>query len=159
MGRGYVDFGHLSSLHICASSICQCCRANEQNNRGTHLRLSIRPDQRDYDRRAQLLLWAYRTLPHTTTKISPAMLMFGRPIGVPADLQYGVPFDHLIKKCSSEYVQELRERLLDLHEQARQNMEESSMEAKRRYDLKAKAPDFQVGDIVCVYNPQKKLIA
>jgi len=35
-------------------------------------------------------------------------------------------------------------------------MEESSMEAKRRYDLKAKVPGFQMGDIVCVYNPQKK---
>ena len=75
------------------------------------------------------------------------MLMFGRPIGVPADLQYGVPFEHLMKKCSSEYAQELREKLLDLHEQVRQNIEESSMEAKHRYDVKSKLPDFQVGDI------------
>jgi len=56
-----------------------------------------------------------------------------------------------------EYAQELREKLLDLHEQARQNIEESSMEAKYRYDVKSKLPDFQVGDIVCLCNPQKKI--
>jgi len=56
-----------------------------------------------------------------------------------------------------EYAQELREKLLDLHEQARQNIEESSMEAKRRDDVKSKLPDLQVGDIVCLYNPQKKI--
>jgi len=57
-----------------------------------HLMLMINETQSDWDLQAQLFLMGYRALPHQVTEISPCMLMLGRHINLPADLEYGIPF-------------------------------------------------------------------
>ena len=63
-----------------------------------HLRLMIDENQDNWDEMAMLFLLGYRTLPHATTGIAPSMLLFGRYLSIPAELQYGTPFQEAIKK-------------------------------------------------------------
>jgi len=76
----------------------------------------IDTQQSDWDEQAQLFLMGYRALPHDTTGISPCMLMLGRQIGLPEDLEYGIPFHEQVQLCSGDYAKQLRARLQELHE-------------------------------------------
>jgi len=49
-----------------------------------------------------------REMPHAVTEISPAMMMFGRHLTLPADLEYGIPFFEKTQKYSGEYAVKLR---------------------------------------------------
>ena len=120
-----------------------------------HLTVMIDDRQSDWDRQAQLFLLGYRAMPHAVTGISPCMLMFGRHLTLPADLEYGVPFFEKVDMYSGEYAVRLRETLWELHEIVRQTVRNESMKTKIRYDAKAKPPDFRPRDVVWLYNPKK----
>jgi len=120
-----------------------------------HLRVMIDDRQGDWDKMAQLFLLGYRTLPHATTQISPCMLMYGRQLLLPAELEYGVPFQQVVEKSSGQYAQQLRESPWHVHEQACQNIRSALVTSKRRYDFKTSPADFQIRDIVWVFNPKK----
>ena len=57
-----------------------------------HLTLLFDDHQSDWDLQAALFLRSYRCMSHSTTGITPCMLMFGRPLSLPADLEFGAPF-------------------------------------------------------------------
>ena len=120
-----------------------------------HLALMIDDRQSDWDKQAQIFLMGYRALPHATTGISPAMLMFGRHLTLPADLEFGVPFHDTVQKYSGESAKQLQETLRKLHELTRQNIKDATFQTKFRYDSRAKLPDFQQDDIVWLYKPRK----
>ena len=120
-----------------------------------HLTVMIDDRQSDWDRQAQLFLLGYRAMPHAVTGISPCMLMFGRHLTLPADLEYGVPFFEKVEMYSGEYAVRLRETLWELHEIVRQTVRNEFMKTKIRYDAKAKPPDFRPRDVVWPYNPKK----
>jgi len=82
-------------------------------------------------------------------------MMLGRHINLPADLEFGISFHEAVEKYSGEYVQDLRRRLLELHEIARRAVREASFQTKIRYDLKAKPVDYETGDQVSLYNPRE----
>jgi len=73
-----------------------------------HLMLMINETQSDWDLQAQLFLMGYRALPHQVTGISPCMLMLGRHINLPADLEYSIPFHESMERYSGECAQDLR---------------------------------------------------
>lgn len=51
----------------------------------------VEDHQGDWDLHLLLLLMSYQTAVHETTRLSPAMLMFGRELRVPLDLLIGRP--------------------------------------------------------------------
>jgi len=91
---------------------------------------------------------AYRDLPHLVAKISPAVLTFGRTLFLPSDLGFGTKFHDEVDRCTGEYARELRSKLLDMHDHARQNVEIVSLKSKRYYERKAVLPTFKTGDLV-----------
>jgi len=115
----------------------------------------IDENQSDWDKKAQFFLMGYRALPHATTGISPGMQMLGRSIQPPANLEYGISFDETVRS-QSQYVQELRETLAYLHEYTSQVIRNATFESKRRYDLRAKVPDFQEENQVYLYEPKNR---
>ncbi|PNF41843.1 hypothetical protein B7P43_G16048 [Cryptotermes secundus] len=58
-----------------------------------HLRKVVASHQRDWDERLPLFLLACRTSTHDTTGLTAANLVFGRELGLPCNLLFGVPPD------------------------------------------------------------------
>ena len=48
-------------------------------------------NQRSWDDHIPLALLAYRSSVHDSTRLSPAMMTYGRELDLPADLMYGRP--------------------------------------------------------------------
>ncbi|KAK3925504.1 Insertion element IS136 uncharacterized 21.2 kDa protein [Frankliniella fusca] len=99
-----------------------------------------------------------RVSQHTTTGVSPAMMMFGRDINVPATMACGpVPGQQAPLLPRSEYPAWLYNRLRDLHHTVRERTDVASWRMKERYDLRARRPDLREGDLVWFYNPRRKI--
>ena len=121
-----------------------------------HLRLMISRNQNDWDEKAQMYLAVYRNLPHSTTGISPAMLMLGRTPALGSELEYGTPYANAEVKSVGDYARKLRDQMLEMHEHARENLRLAAVNSKRYYDQKAITPTFQVGDLVWLHHPRKE---
>ena len=57
----------------------------------TQLSMFVEDHQKDWDVYLPMLMMAYRTAVHDSTKCSPAKLMFRRELKLPIDLLYGRP--------------------------------------------------------------------
>ena len=57
------------------------------------LSMFVNDHQTDWDKHIPLLLMAYRTAKHQTTKLTPSRMIFGREIKLPIDLWAGRPED------------------------------------------------------------------
>ncbi len=127
----------------------------ERYNRTIAAQLSIFVDQhqRDWDQHVPLLLMAYRSAVHESTRCTPARLMFGRDLRLPVDLLYGRPEE---RENTTHYVEALQEKLDKVHDFARERIKLSSDRMKRYYDVRATGDQLNEGDLVWLYNPQRK---
>ena len=111
--------------------------------------------QKDWDEHAPLLMMVYRTAIHETSCNTPAKLMLGRDLCLPADLLTGQQEDEPIPQ-TSDYVLNLQERLEKVHNFARNNLRLKSDKMKEYYDAKAQDDPLNEGDPVWLYNPKRK---
>jgi hypothetical protein len=119
-----------------------------------HLALYVDDHQRDWDKHLPLFLLAYRSATHETTGHTPSMLLFGREVRLPIDLVTGRPND--IPLGVDEYTDNLQKKLEDVHHYVRDRIKLTSRRMKTRYDVHASGPLFKEGDLVWLYNPQRK---
>ena len=92
-------------------------------------------EQRDWDRQLPFATLAYRSTPQESTGETPVMMMLGREVRLPVDL--------LIAPATSEpcepakemgYPSELRGRLEEAHQRARDQLKKSARRQKKQYD-------------------------
>ena len=103
------------------------------------------------------LLFAYRSVGHSSTGFSPFFLLYGRKAKGPLGALYG----HWVEPGDGtelplgEYVHQLCSRVTEALAQAQKNLEEQAGSRKRYYDLKKKVKviDYKVGDPVLVHLP------
>ena len=127
-------------------------RMNRTINR--YLSKVVSNHQRDWDRHLHLFLMAYRSSVHETTGQTPANILFGRELRLPCDLIFGSkPGEDL---AGEDYVTDLRRRMDDIHEQVRTNIQGASDRMKDQYDVKAEKGGYQPGNLVWLYNPQRR---
>ena len=91
---------------------------------------------------------AYRATKHSSTGLSPNMMLFGRETTEPIDLVAGQPPDCHNVTTPPQYVVQLRERLEHSHKLAREALGKSTERAKRQYDKNICQVQYQVGDAV-----------
>jgi transposase InsO family protein len=104
-----------------------------------------------------LLMLAYRSSVHDSTKFTPNFLMFGRELQLPADIMYGVSHIQNSPKPVTEYVQELQEDAEHVFDLVRRNLKKASVSQKKQYDVHSKDKHkFAVDDVVWFYDPTKK---
>ena len=92
----------------------------------------VSEDQRDWDVHIPLMMLAYRTTPQESTWISPYKMMFGREATLPIDLLLGrsqMQENSQVEAC--EYVDELRTKLEDSFQLAREHLKSSAERQKR----------------------------
>ena len=116
----------------------------------------IASDQRDWDSHLPMLMLAYRSSIHESTGQTPAAMMFGREVTLPIDLLLGSFPDQKHRSSDLPYLHELKEKLKEIHEIARENLEKSCDRQKRLYDHRANAHSYNVGDSVFLFDPTKK---
>ncbi|CAB0010942.1 unnamed protein product, partial [Nesidiocoris tenuis] len=109
--------------------------------------------QNDWDEKIPLFLMAYRSACNATTGLSPAQLMYGRDLRLP-EVLVRPPSQPM--RPNSEYVLQLRQHLEEVREFALKESKLKLRTQKENYDRQARLPNFQEGDWVWVYNPQRK---
>lgn len=119
-----------------------------------HLTKVVEKHQRDWDEHLPLFLMAYRSAVHNTTGLTPARILFGKELRLPCDLKFGSPENEQMDV--EDYAYRLREKLLAIHEIARERIQLASDRMKARYDVNASNSGFYEGDRVWLYNPQRK---
>ena len=114
----------------------------------------VAKNQKDWDTHIQFFLLAYRSAIHESTGCSPSVILFGRELVLPADLRFGIrPHEELL---DGNYVSQLRKKMNVVHEFVRDNIDIASGRMKKRYDRRCNSSGFQQGDLVWLYQPQRK---
>ncbi|KAJ8963216.1 hypothetical protein NQ318_018682 [Aromia moschata] len=99
-------------------------------------------------------LRTYRSSIHETTGQTPASIVMGRELRLPCDLKFGcTPGDDV---AGEDYVSTLRQRMDDIHERVRSNIQGASDRMKETYDINANDGRYQPGNQVWLYNPQRR---
>lgn len=114
--------------------------------------------QRDWDQYVPLVMMAYRSSVYESINTSPSKMMFGHEIRLPIDLLFGQPERESEEQMyGSQYANELRDKLDEVHEFARSRMKIASDAMKRKYDIKSNLREFSVGEAVWLFDPTRKV--
>ena len=108
----------------------------------------------DWDVKMPLVMLAYRSSTHESTGYTPYKMLFGRDIRLPVDVIYGRPENSF--ETQTEYVQELRKTLEEVHQLARDRLVVSHQHQKDVYDRKCVHGRFELDDEVYVFEPVAK---
>ncbi|UYV84182.1 hypothetical protein LAZ67_X001460, partial [Cordylochernes scorpioides] len=87
---------------------------------------------------------------HDSIGYSPSRMLFGHELRMPCDVLLGRPEETF--KNTNEYISHLEERMLTIHQWAREKLYFSSEKMKDRYNVKT----FKEGEMVWLHNPQRK---
>lgn len=112
-------------------------------------------EQKTWDKLLPLALLSYRASTHESTKFSPAMLNLGRELTLPIDLWRSAPPE--ARHSDPSYVQQMRETMERIYEEARCNLNLTAESMKRRYDYKSNGVTFNEGNLVWLFNPQRRI--
>jgi predicted aspartyl protease len=119
-----------------------------------HLAKLVDSHQKDWDEYIPLFLLAYRTAVHESTTVTPAYVNFGRELRLPVDLLSGCPPD--TPADVTDYVNDLRRRMLVVHDQVRAAGLKASEKMKTRYDRNVNRRGFEEGMLVWLHNPVRR---
>ena len=102
-----------------------------------------------------LVMMAYRSSIHSVTKYSPFYLLFGRPCALPIDCMYQT-IQTKTYPTLSDHVGCLKDELQTCHELVRESMDVEQERQKTYYDRSTFGSQYEVGDLVMVFNPTIK---
>lgn len=134
---------HTSSYHPQTNSTC------ERMNRtiAQTLRTLVAKDQSNWHKLIPSVMMALRMSTNTeSTGYSPFQMLFGKEMNLPFDISVQ-PKDGMSKTAKS-HLDTLIDRLKIVKDIAKTSVENSQEKTKNRYDKKAEAPKFRVGDYV-----------
>ena len=102
----------------------------------------VNAEHSDWDQFLPYVMIAYRSSEHETTGFTPNMMMLGREISVPLDIQFGSPVK---TEYASEWLKKSRERFDQAHDIARNNIDSEMLRQKRFHDSKVFWEQFKKG--------------
>lgn len=102
----------------------------------------------DWDLMLPYAVMAYRATKHSSTGLTPNMMLFGREITEPMDLVAGLPPNDTSTSSQPDYVLKLREQLELSHQLAREALGKASERAKTQYDKNICQTQYPVGAVV-----------
>ena len=104
----------------------------------------------DWKKHVKALVHAYNCTVNDSTGYSPFFLMFGRHPRLPLDVKFGLQTQGQQPVSHSEYVKQLRDRLLEAYDIATRHSTQAQQNQKKLYDLHRRGATLQVGDRVLV---------
>ena len=115
---------------------------------------SVQDNQRDWCTQLKYITYAYNTSVHRETTYSPFYLMFGRRPKMNLDLLLETPSE--LYKDLDDYTETLQARMRNAFEIVGLHLEQAFDRNKLIYDTKVRPREFEVGELVWLYNPAKK---
>ena len=113
-------------------------------------------NQRNWDTLLPFVMMAYRSSAHETVGMSPNVLMLGREVSTPLDIQFEMP--HFMKtETVNDWVWQLKENLETSHTLVREFTGMNMHRQKKYHDLKSRDEQFMIDDYVYVYFPVVKI--
>lgn len=117
------------------------------------LSMYVDVEQRNWDTILPFVTFAYNSAKQDTTGFSPFFLVHGRDIQTPLDVIF--PYD---KENSNEnFAQQLITRAEEARQLAKLHILDSQATDKRRYDARHRPITYNVGDLVWVFTPVRKV--
>ncbi|XP_041473229.1 uncharacterized protein LOC121422329 [Lytechinus variegatus] len=112
--------------------------------------------QKDWDEQLPFAMLAYRSSIQESTGETPAMMMLGRELSLPVDVM--IPPQQSVdeRNKDTDYAEELRNRLHDVHDRARNKLKLSGVKQTRTYDRNTELNKHNVGDWVWLSDLQRK---
>ncbi|KAL5477929.1 hypothetical protein EMCRGX_G024787 [Ephydatia muelleri] len=107
--------------------------------------------QSDWESQLPLLLYAYRTARHTSTHLSPFVLLMGREPVLPITPSLGG--DEMKGQDPHSYEHTLQVRLAELRDLVECHIAQEAQRQKKSYDSSTKCRTFNVGDAVWLHVP------
>ena len=98
-----------------------------------------------------LLMMAYRSSIHSVTKYSPFYLLFGQSCALPIGCMYQTKQTKLYPTLS-DYFGCLKGELQTCHDLVRESMDAGQERQKTHYDHSTFGPQYEVGDLVMVFD-------
>ena len=123
------------------------------------LRVVVSSDKpREWDKKVEYLLWAYRSLPHSTLGVSPYQMVFGKlprgPLSVLRDKMTGVETGHVpVSNSVKDYCDKLIKDLEIGHDIASKQCDTAQQQYVSHYNLRSRNKSFSPGDQVVVLFP------
>ena len=105
-------------------------------------------EQREWDEHLPMLTAAYCWCGHGSTRFSPNMLMFGREVFLPAQIELRCPQRGHHTQNYSDYVHELQQKMNMIYELTRENTQVATEHQKRDYNSRVSIKRYEVGDLV-----------
>ena len=106
----------------------------------------------DWDDQLPFVTLNYNTSIHSTTKIVPFELMYGRSPILPCDPQNPI----VSLPADPHYVEKLTARISSLSQTAHRNITTAQAASKSRYDMNRSNPSYQVNDLVLLRNLNRR---
>ncbi len=96
------------------------------------------------------LVYSYNVTPHSASGYSPYFLLFGQEPKLPLDHLLNLPEGEA--RAPGDWVEEHRQRMADIMEDAQQKQKEAADKRKERYNSTARETPIEVGKFVFVRN-------
>lgn len=120
------------------------------------LRKFVSRNQKDWDEYLPYLLFAYREVPQGSTGFSPFELLYGRRVRGPLDvLRESWTRSSTEETPEITHVVEMRNRLEEMSDLVKGNLEKAQQRQKAAYDRGTKPRSLEVGDDVLVLLPMQ----
>ena len=114
-------------------------------------------NQKTWDRFLPQLLMGYRSSIHPSTGVSPNKMVFGHEIVMPIEAVVGKPIREDVITNVPDYIENLQDALVEVHDHARRCLHKVAEYQKRHYDLRAKKRSMREGQPVWLYNPNRRI--
>ena len=111
---------------------------------------------KDWDRYIGPLLFAYRETPQESTGFAPFEILYGRTVRGPMQILkelWTKEIEHPETKSTYQYVLDLRDRLEQTCQIAKDALSKAKVKHKKYYDKKARSRQYEVGDEVLLLLP------
>ncbi|GBM30716.1 Transposon Ty3-I Gag-Pol polyprotein [Araneus ventricosus] len=111
-------------------------------------------EQKNWDTVLPFVTFAYNSAKQNSTGFSPFFLIYGRNITTPLDviLPHNNDQDH-----DDSYVQQLITRFEEARQLAKIHIKDAQASDKRRYYARHRSVSYEIGDLVWVYTPIRKV--
>eukprot|EP00117_Sycon_ciliatum_P001937 scpid64630/ scgid7390/ Retrovirus-related Pol polyprotein from transposon 412; Protease; Reverse transcriptase; Endonuclease len=115
------------------------------------LRAHITPTSTEWDATFSLVLLSYRAAVHKSTGFSPARLLYGADVRLPADIVFNLPLPPSTDMHT--YVRSLDTSLRNIHVEARHNADLAHASQEQFYNRRVHGEPYVVGQQVYLHDP------